>query len=79
MLFLDFRNQLKGEGRTVNGILSGVRGFLQFLLRQGHLADNPLEHIPPRAENAFIPFVFSPQNKTRKVYLKLLVLSRHGH
>lgn len=57
--FLEFRKSLKGNPRTVNGILSGVRGFFQFLVRQEHLAENPLQDIPALTENAYIPYVFS--------------------
>jgi integrase/recombinase XerD len=57
--FLEFRKSLKGYPRTVNGILSGVRGFFQFLVRQGHYAENPLQDIPSMTENAYLPFVFS--------------------
>ncbi len=59
--FLDLRESLKGDPRTVNGILCQVRGFFQFLARLGAYRDNPLEDIPPRPERAYIPFVFSPE------------------
>jgi site-specific recombinase XerD len=58
--FLKLRKQLKGDPRTVNGILSAIRGFFQYLLRKGIYEENPLQDIPPHAENAYIPFVFSP-------------------
>lgn len=60
--FLEFRESLRGEPRTVNSILSRVRGFFQFLVRLGEYRENPLEDIPPRPERAYIPFVFSPEN-----------------
>lgn len=59
--FLEFREGLRGEPRTVNGILSRVRGFFQFLVRQEVYLENPLEDIPSRSERAYIPFVFSPE------------------
>ena len=62
LYFLDFREQLKGQGSTVNGILTGVRGFFQYLVRKGLFEENPLQDIPARAENAFIPFIFSPES-----------------
>ena len=58
---LKFRDSLTGEPRTVNSILSQVRGFFQFLVRQGIYNENPLEDVPPRPERAYIPFVFSPE------------------
>jgi len=58
--FLELRKELKGNPRTVNGILSAIRGFFQYLLRKGIYKENPLQDIPPHAENAYIPFVFSP-------------------
>lgn len=59
--FLEFRRHLTGEPRTVNGIICSVRGFFQFLVRQGHCVENPLQDIPAYAEKAYIPFIFSPQ------------------
>ena len=58
--FLKLRKELKGDPRTINGILSAIRGFFQYLLRKGIYEENPLQDIPPHAENAYIPFVFSP-------------------
>jgi len=58
--FLKLRKQLKGDPLTANGILSAIRGFFQYLLRKGIYEENPLQDIPPHAENAYIPFVFSP-------------------
>ena len=57
--FLQLRKELKGEPRTVNGILSAIRGFFQYLIRMGDYKHNPLQDIPPQAENAYIPFIFS--------------------
>ena len=58
--FLELRKELKGEPRTVNGILSALRGFFQYLIRKGTCKENPLLDIPLCPENAYIPFVFSP-------------------
>ncbi|MFH1458465.1 MAG: tyrosine-type recombinase/integrase [Candidatus Omnitrophota bacterium] len=57
--FLDLRGKIKKEPRTVNEILCGIRGFFQFLVRTGHLEENPLQDIPPLAQRAYIPFIFS--------------------
>jgi len=59
--FLGFLKKLKGEPRTINGIISGMRGFFGFLIRQELIKENPLQDIPPHREMAYIPFVFSPQ------------------
>lgn len=58
--FLELRKELKGEPRTVNGILSAIRGLFQYLIRKGIYKENPLVDIPLCTENAYIPFVFSP-------------------
>ena len=58
--FLELREELKGEPRTVNGILSAIRGLFQYLIRKGIYKENPLIDIPLCTENAYIPFVFSP-------------------
>lgn len=57
--FLELRKDLKGEPRTVNGILSALRGLFQYLIRKGIYKENPLLDIPLCTENAYIPFVFS--------------------
>lgn len=59
--FLRFREQLPLGPRSVNGVLTGVRGFFDFLLRRELVAINPLVDIPPCRQNAYIPFVFSPE------------------
>ena len=81
--FLDFRATLKQNPRTVNGIMSTVHGFFQYLQRIGYCDQNPLSDIPPIKELHFIPFVFSPEQielllkglqnrlrKTEKYFLK---------
>jgi len=40
--------------------LSALRGFFQYLIRKGTFKENPLLDIPLCTENAYIPFVFSP-------------------
>ena len=61
VFFLDFRAGLRQSPRTVNGILSAVRGFFAFMVRQGQCEENPLVHLPACRERAYIPFVFSPE------------------
>jgi integrase len=81
--FLNFRTSLKQNPRTVNGIMSTVHGFFQYLQRIGYSDQNPLSDIPPVRELHFIPFVFSPKQielllkavqnrlrKTEKYFLK---------
>jgi integrase len=57
--FLEFRKNINGSPRTVNSTLSAVRGFYNYMVRNEHVAQNPLRDIPPYKENAFIPFIFS--------------------
>lgn len=59
LFFLKMRQSLTGEPRTINGIISTVRGFFEFLVRNEVVAENPLNHIPDLRQNAYIPFVFS--------------------
>ena len=59
--FLDMRANLKMEARSVNKILSSVRVFFQFLVRQEHMVENPLHDIPFLKENTIVPFVFSAE------------------
>ena len=58
--FLEMRANLEMEPRGVNRVFSSVRLFFRFLLRQEHMAENPLQDVPPLKEHSIIPFVFSP-------------------
>ena len=60
LFFLAMRKELPGEAKTVNAVLSGARGFFQFLVRCDRCLENPLQDIPPRAENSYIPSIFAP-------------------
>lgn len=59
--FLEFRATLTIEPSSINGILSSVCSFFQYLVRKGDYEDNPLRDIPRHPENDVIPFVFSSQ------------------
>ncbi len=59
--FLSFKKDLKVGPRTVNGILSTARGFFDYMVRLEYIEENPLQDIPQKKENAYIPFVFSPE------------------
>ncbi|MCF8126947.1 MAG: site-specific integrase [Deltaproteobacteria bacterium] len=63
--FLQLRSNMQKHPNTVNVILSAIRGFFNFLIRQGLYTHNPLEDIPPLPERYFIPFVFSPEETDR--------------
>ena len=60
VFFLQLRAKIGDHPNTVNRILSGIRSFFQFLVRQDICEDNPLKDIPPLPERYFVPFVFSP-------------------
>ncbi len=57
--FLQLREQLKQDPRTINEIITGVRGFFQFLHRQALIEENPLQNLPSCPQRAYIPFIFS--------------------
>ena len=59
--FLELRADLKMEARSVNGVISSVRVFFQFLVRKGIYDKNPLQDIALLTENDIVPFVFSPE------------------
>jgi integrase len=63
--FLQLRATISDHPNTVNTILSALRSFFQFLLRQGICEHNPLKDIPPLPERYFVPFVFSPDQTDR--------------
>ncbi len=59
--FLQLRATIGNHPNTVNQTLTAIRGFFNFLVRQGICGHNPLIDIPPLAKRYYIPFVFSPQ------------------
>ena len=63
--FLQLRAKISDHPNTVNKILSALRSFFQFLVRQQICEDNPLKDIPPLPERYFVPFVFSPAQTER--------------
>lgn len=58
--FLDFKNKFKEKPQTFNAILLTMRGFFNYLVRRQIIDENPVIDICSYARNAFIPFVFSP-------------------
>ena len=59
--FLQLRATISNHPNTVNQTLSAIRGFFQYLVRQGICGQNPVMDIPPLAKRYYIPFVFSRQ------------------
>jgi len=59
--FLNLRNSLKMEPMSINGVLSAVRVFFNFLVRTDYYTSNPLKDIPPVPEYSFAPFIFSSE------------------
>lgn len=59
--FLEFRDNLKMEPISINGVLSTIRIFFNFLVRTDYYPSNPLRDIPPLPERSFAPFIFSPE------------------
>ena len=57
--FLDMRSNIKLEKNSVNANIWATRNFFQFLIRQGHMKENPLQDIPLLKKNTIVPFVFS--------------------
>jgi len=60
-LFLELRRKLKGEPSTINGVLSGVRNFFQFLVHMGHYTHNPLRDLPAIKVGQYYPYIFSSE------------------
>jgi integrase/recombinase XerD len=57
---LKMRNALKQDPKTVNNLLSALRGFFLFLVRQEIYDHSPVEDIPALPVRVYVPFVFSP-------------------
>lgn len=60
-LFLEFQARFKREPNTANALISHVRSFFQFLVRQEVFTTNPLQDIPKVPKKPFIPYVFTPE------------------
>jgi len=58
--FLELKNKFNEKPQTFNAILLAMRGFFNYLVRRQIIDENPVIDICSFAENAFIPFVFSP-------------------
>lgn len=74
VFFLQLRANISKTPSTVNGILSELRSFFNFLVRRGIYAYNPLQDIPPLPKTYFVPFVFSPEQidqLLRAIYKKI--------
>ena len=59
--FLELRADLELESRSVNSLLSAVRGLFRYLVRQGIYTTNPVEDIPRLPKNEIIPFLFTDE------------------
>ena len=65
--FLELRGNLKMEPKSVNGCLSSIRAFFDFMIRRDYYAQNPLKDIPRVPERSFATFIFSPQQTDRLI------------
>ncbi len=59
--FLELRAGLRLESRSVNSVISAVRGFFRYLVRQGVYGTNPVKDIPRLPKNEIIPFLFTDE------------------
>lgn len=61
LFYLKLREDLQLAPASVNSVLYAARCFFEYLRRnQGHRS-NPLQDVPCLPQQAFIPFVFSPE------------------
>jgi len=65
LFFLEFQRSIPREGRAVNSIMSITNGFFNFMVRRQYLEDNPLQDIPSKPENRYVPFILSPEDVER--------------
>ena len=63
--FMDFQRSIPGEGRIVNSFLSITNAFFKFMVRCEYLEENPLQDIPSKPENRYVPFILSPEHVNR--------------
>jgi site-specific recombinase XerD len=65
LFFLEFQRSIPREGRIVNSFMSTTNGFFKFMVRRQYLAENPLQDIPSKPENRYVPFILSPEDVDR--------------
>jgi len=72
--FLELKNKFKEKPQTFNAILLAVRGFFNYLVRRQIIDENHLIDICSYTPNAFIPFIFSPDqiDKLLAIILNLI-------
>ncbi len=58
--FLELKKKFKEKPQTFNAILLAMRGFFNYLVRRQIIDENPVIDICSYRPNAFIPFIFSP-------------------
>lgn len=61
----EFKSSLTVGPRSLNRVLSSLRGFFNYLLRKELIEHNPFQDIPAAKPHAFIPFVFSARQTDR--------------
>ena len=59
--FLKMRAELKLQPSSVNQVLSAVRVFFAYMVRQGYYEHNPVKDIPALKKHTIVPFIFSPE------------------
>jgi len=59
--FLEMRANLNMQPSSVNTLLSAVRVFFEYMVRQGYYEKNPVGDIPQLKKNVIVPFIFSPE------------------
>jgi len=59
--YLKMRKELEMTPSSVNTVLYTARCFFEYLKRTGECERNPLQDVPSLPLQAFIPFVFSPE------------------
>ena len=72
---------------SVTSLLSAVRVFFEYMVRQGHYEQNPVGNIPQLKKNVIVPFIFTPEQTNQLLaavckrfhHTKRLFLSKPGH
>ena len=59
--FLDLKTHVNLSPSSINRVIRTARAVFNFMIRNDYCRENPLKDIRPLPENAFIPFIFSPQ------------------
>jgi site-specific recombinase XerD len=65
--FLEFRDSLKMEPKSINSVMGAVNVFFKYMVRTDRCHQNPLQDIPPVKQPSYAPYLFSARQTDRLI------------